>query len=103
MVEVHVVDADDLSSKNIDYLLVKKITAQQEQAFPSFTQQPFCRRRGGPNAAIDGGYGAKRQQAVAGFGSNDDHSDASVVFLRSQRQLANTPTAAAAKVENRFA
>jgi hypothetical protein len=102
VVQVNVVDTDDFSSKNIDHLLVEQITAQQEQTLPGLSQQPFC--RGGPssNAAIDGGYGAKRQQAVAGLGSNNQ-GDASMIFLGSQSQFPNAPAAAASKVENRFA
>jgi hypothetical protein len=103
VVQVNFVDTDDFASENIDHLLVEQITAQQEQTLPGLSQQPFRGSRGGSNAAIDGGYGAKRQQAVAGLGSNDDHSDASVIFLGSQSQLANAPAAAASKVENWFA
>src|SRR5712691_8185231 len=84
-------------------LLDQQVPPQQEHALCALTLGPVGRRGVGANAAIDGGDGNKRQQAVAGAGSNDQYRNPSAVFLRNQRHLTHPAAPASGGVEHRSA
>src|SRR2546425_11282294 len=103
LMEIQVIDAHHLSSEHINHLLIEQVASEQQHAFQFLAGCPFTSSRIRTNPAVDGSNRTEGQQAVAGFGLDDDRGHAGPVFLRNQGQFAHTSTFAPSRVEDRSA
>jgi hypothetical protein len=87
--EFDVVDAHDLAAVNVDDLLIEKIAFEKEQALRTVGSGPVSRIGGSMNVGVDRGDGRGRENAITGFGFNNERGDAGPVFLRGERGLAH--------------
>jgi hypothetical protein len=101
--KVDVVDADDFAAVNVDDLLIKEIALEEEQAFGAVGGGPVRGIGGGVNVAVNGGDGGEGKNTGAGFGFDDEGSDAVAVFLRGEGDFANVASRRAGRVIHRGA
>jgi hypothetical protein len=96
--EVDVVDANDFAAVNVDDLLIEEVAFEEEEAFRAVGGGPVGGIGGGVNVGVDGGDGGEGKDAVAGFGFDDEGSDAVAVFLRSESDFAHASGSRAGRV-----
>ena len=63
--KIDVIDPDNFAAIDVDDLLIEQVALQQKQALCAIDRGPFCGGGFGADAAINCGYGRKRQDAVA--------------------------------------
>src|SRR5208282_4169718 len=98
--KIDVIYAHYFAAVNVDDLLIEQISTEQQKPFGAIGRAPFRSRRGGANAAVDGGNGRQGQDPITRRGLDNEEGDTGAVFLRGEGHLAHPAASRARGVVN---